>query len=341
MTMNQEPKENIFSSVNLMAFLFKWKGPILIVTLLAAGVSVIVSLMLQDKYETSVILFPTDTSSISEPLLGKGPDAMRFGEEEDTERLLEVLNSNAVRDRIIEKHDLFDHYGISREKPNPRARIERAYKNNVSFKRTKYGAVKIEVIDKDPEKAASIANDIAALLDSTQNRMQNERARKGLNIVRGEYRALRDRIRTLEDSLNEIRQKGVHDYESQSEVWNEQLAIAIRENNTRARRTLEAEFDTLAMYGSEYLSLQEELETAHERLGLLYNKYQEAKVNTTRSMPHKFVLDRATPPDKAAYPIRWLIVAGSTIAAFLLSIFLILLMEQVKVLRQKSGEKQA
>ena len=48
-------------------------------------------------------------------------------------------------------------------------------------------AVKISVLDKDPQMAADIANDIAELLDSTKNNMQKVRALKGFKIVEGKY----------------------------------------------------------------------------------------------------------------------------------------------------------
>jgi capsular polysaccharide biosynthesis protein len=49
------------------------------------------------------------------------------------------------------------------------------YESNITFKRTEYMAVKISVLDKDPQLAADIANTIAALLDSVKNDMQKER----------------------------------------------------------------------------------------------------------------------------------------------------------------------
>ncbi len=53
-------------------------------------------------------------------------------------------------------------------------------------------AVKITVFDTDPQMAADMANDIAALLDSTRNFMQKERAVKAFQIVNEEYISLEE-----------------------------------------------------------------------------------------------------------------------------------------------------
>lgn len=326
---------NIFSSVDMVAFLWKWRKPIITVTLLGAIVSIVASLLIEEKYRSSVILYPAESSSISRTLINAEKDVSWFGEEEETEQLLQILQSNALRERIIKKHDLLTHYGLSRDNPKHRIQLYRTFKNNTTFERTEYGSVRIAVLDQDPDTAAMLANDIAALVDTIKNRMQQRRAKKGLDIVEREYRAVQNKIRRIEDSLSWIRKQGVNDYRSQSEVWNEQLAVAIVENDQRAVRTLEQKLDTVSMYGSAYLSLHKELDKAHDRLGQLYDRYQEAKVDANQTLPHKFVVDKAMPSEKKAYPIRWLIVSASTASAFFLSIFLILALEQFRFLKKR------
>ena len=75
-------------------------------------------------------------------------------------------------------------------------------------------AVKISVLDTDPQMAADIANAIAELVDSTKNHMQKERAVRGFNIVEEEYLSLQKEISAIVDSLQVIGRLGVNDYES-------------------------------------------------------------------------------------------------------------------------------
>mgnify|MGYP000905269290 CR=1 FL=1 len=52
---------------------------------------------------------------------------------------------------------------------------------------------------------------------------------------------------------------------------------------------------------------------------------------------HKFTLEKASVSEKKAYPIRWLIVAVSTISAFLFAIILLLIFEKLKELKRQES----
>ena len=103
--------------------------------------------------------------------------------------------------------------------------------------------------------AADIANSIADLLDTVKNEMQHERAMKGFHIVEAEYNQMKNDVRTKEDSLSELRNLGVNDYETQAEMMNQQLAIEIAKNNTHGIKALEEKLKILSKYGGPYVSL--------------------------------------------------------------------------------------
>ena len=93
-------------------------------------------------------------------------------------------------------------------------------------------SVEINVLDTDPELAAEIANYIYKLVDKVKRRVAKGRAEIGLQIVEIEYRSLQSEIQVMEDKITKLRFKGVHDYESQSAVFNEQYAIALASGAT-------------------------------------------------------------------------------------------------------------
>ena len=196
-------------------------------------------------------------------------------------------------------------------------------------------SVKIDVYDTDPQLAADIANDIAALLDTAKNRMQKERAFKAMNIAQAEYFEMRDYVKALEDSLNELRNMGINDYESQAERFNEYYAKSIMEGKTGATKQLEEKLKILSQYGGAYVSIRDMLEYEKEQLSHLRAKYQEAKVDAEQVLPHKFVVNNAFKAEKKSYPVRWLIVVVTTISAFLLSILVIVALENFKKLGDK------
>lgn len=327
-------KENgEFDSSGLLFFIYRWRKTLIIVFVMAVIASWIFSspFFITPKYQSSVIMFPVATNSISKALIsqksGIKEDILGFGEEEQAEQMLQILNSNRIRDRIIAKYDLLNHYDIKPGSKYRMTRLIREYENNITFRRTEYMAVKISVLDKDPVMAADIASSISELMDSTKNLMQKERSMMALKIVDTKYHELQREINQIVDSLRVLGQLGVHDYESQSEVLNQQLAIAISKNDKQAINALEKKMSVLAEYGSIFLSLKNTLEYKTEQITLLKAKYEEAKVDAEQELPQKFIVNSAYVAEKKSYPVRWMIVVVSTLSALMLTIICIIIME--------------
>ena len=339
---NNQNEEFKLDSVNLLRFLWLRKMPILIVTILAAIASMIFSgpAFIAPKYKSTVVLFPISTNSISKALLTQNQapkqDILQFGEEENAEQLLQILNSSIIRDKIIFKYDLMKHYDIDANGKFPRTLLFKEFSSNIKFRRTENMAVEIAVMDINADTAALIANDISELLDSTKIAMQKERALKGFRIVEAEYMSLLADMKLKEDSLTLLRKKGVHDYETQAEMINMQLAIEIARNpNSVAVKALKAELDTLAIYAGPYVSIRDGLEYEKKHLTEIKAKYDEAKVDAFEELPQTFKVDKAYPAEKKTYPVRWLIVVVSTFGTFLFMIFLMIIMDNLKAITGK------
>ena len=90
--------------------------------------------------------------------------------------MLQILESGNIRSKIVSKYDLLHHYEIDLNGKYVNTDLNKTYYENISFKRNNNGAVIITVMDKSPDTAALIANDIASLYDSTKNAMIHERA---------------------------------------------------------------------------------------------------------------------------------------------------------------------
>jgi uncharacterized protein involved in exopolysaccharide biosynthesis len=324
-----------FDSSNLVIFLYKWRKPLLIVMAIAMFGSWFFSLpwFITPKFKSTVILFPASTSSISKALLNeqssKGQDITAFGEDDQAEQLLQILNSNRIRDRIVKQYDLMRHYGIDSTSDTKYSRLFKEYDYNITFRRTEFMAVQISVYDTDPQTAANIANSIASLLDSTKNEMIHQRAYKGFKVVEGEYNSLKMEVNLIVDSLVALGALGVNDVENQSQVLNQQYAIALMNGNRTAQAALQKKLDVLGKYGGIYTSLKNALEFKTEQLTLLQAKYKEAKVDAEEYMPQKFVVSDAFKAERKSYPIRWLIVLVSTVSALFLSIIVIMVMEKI------------
>ena len=325
---------SVFDTTNLIKFLFQWWKHLAIVCSLAAVVSIIISLVIEEKFRATVIMFPASTNSVAKALLvennvGKH-DILAFGEEEQAEQMLQILNSDEIRERICDKYDLMNHYEIDPNDDYVKTQLIEEFEDNVSFKRTEYQSVRIDVLDKDPMISRDIANDIASFVDTVKNRMKRERAETGLAIVVEEYNEVLDYVRAIEDSMTVLRSMGVHEYEVQIERFTEQYAKAMLDGKTAAIKLFEEKLDVLAKHGSAYVSLRNKLEYETERMVTLRAKLKEARVDAHSNLPHKFIVNRAFAAEKKAYPIRWLIVAVSTLSTFLLSIVILITLDSIK-----------
>jgi uncharacterized protein involved in exopolysaccharide biosynthesis len=331
--MTEQKNETLeISSVNLLEFIFKRRKELLIIGLIGFIISGISSFVITPKYKSTVIMFPTQTSSISKALLAENSgkdDILKFGEEEEAEQMLQILNSDQIQAKVCEKFNLLEHYKIDTTDPFKYTKLFEEFKENISYERTEFMSVKIEVLDKDPQLAADICNNISELMDSVKNGMQKQRAVAGLRIVERSYLALKDEIRGINDSLKSLRLLGINDYETQSQVFNEQYATAIAKNNSSGAKLLEEKLKILSTYGGSYVSLRELHEAQIKQLALIKAKYEEAKVDAEQILTQKFIVNRATKAEKKSYPIRWLIVVISTFSALIFGFIVLLLMENL------------
>ncbi len=327
--------EGYFDSSNLYVFLYKYKSHLLILIILSAAISAIVSLNIQEKYKSVAVIYPSNTSSVAKALIssnfGGKTDIMEFGEEEKSEQLLEILKSDKVKSRVISDFNLMRHYSINPEEcETPNFDLHELFDENISFKQNKNMAVEIIVLDHSPDTAALISKSIMNTLDDVVNGIQKERAKQGYEVVKKAYGSLAAEIRSMEDSLGYIMSKGVLDIKSQSEVYGDAYAQAVAQGNSKAVKALEEKLAVLSKYGAQYMSLRERLENERLRLSELKGKYEEAKVDAEARIQNFFVVTNPFPAEKKSYPIRWLIVAVSVLGALLTGVISIFFYEQAQ-----------
>lgn len=331
------------NSINLLEFIYKRRKELFFIGLIAAIVSAIASFIITPKFKSTVIMFPTQTSSISKALLAENSgkdDILKFGEEEEAEQMLQILNSDQIKSKVCEKYNLLEHYNIDRTDQFKYTKLYDEFEENISFERTEFMSVKIEVLDKDPQIAADICNNISELLDSVKNGMQKQRAIAGLKIVERSYLSLKDEISQINDSLKKLRMLGINDYETQSQVFNEQYATAIAKNNLSGAKSLEDKLKILSTYGGSYVSLRELHEQQIKQLSLVKAKYEEAKVDAEQILTQKFIVNRAVKAEKKSYPIRWLIVVVSTSSALIFGFIVLLILQNFGFVKKKENPNQ-
>ncbi len=368
--MFQKAREKAYlESTSQLFLLVRWRKPLIVIFLLTTIGSYIFSgpYFINPKFRSSVIFFPSATNSISKALLEENgsekQDILAFGEEEQAEQMLQILNSDEIRGIIIKKYDLINHYGIESDEKFPMTELFEKFKSNISFSRTEFMSVRIDVLDTDPKIAADMANEISSLLDSVKGKIQRSRAEDALVIVKKSYEEKLESIKQKEDSLQKICKMGVMDFPSQSEIlnkeftlatstfYNEKASLSVLEKyksstdtailGTRARimgaearlKGLSVQLENLARYGGASVSLNEQLTLDREEISKTKKQLDKLSVDANQSLTPKFIVNKAMVSEKKCYPIRWLIVLVSITLSFMLSVILISIFERMKEIK--------
>lgn len=334
MEKNKPVFDDFFNSSTLLSFVLKHKKDLGTIALVAAILSSIASFMITPKYKSTVVLFPAKQNSLSKTLfandIGGKQDLLQFGEEDDAEQMLQILYSDDILGRLNAKYNLLRHYDIDVDDEYKNTLLQQEFEDNVTFKRTEYQSIQIDVLDEFPDTAAMIANDMAAYIDTVKNKMQKDRAKEAASILKNEYKKLEARIMVMEDSLSLYRKLGVLEFEVQVEKYSEQLGIAINAGKRDAEKFLQNKLDTLAKYGAAQVALREQILLERERLVDLIEAYEEVSVDANSDFPQKFIVNSAYPAEKKTYPIRWLIVVISTLSALLGGLIFLIWKESAK-----------
>ncbi len=322
-------------SSNLLVLFYKWRKPIIIVCGAAAIISAVVSLVIPSRFKSTVILYAEQQHSFGAQLLEdvQKTDLLTYGEEEDAERLIQIINSDQVRNKIIERYNLWEVYELKKDQQGANTLIGRAYGENVSAKLTKFGSVDVSVLDRDPERAKNMANDIAFFADSVANKLSSDRAREAFKYAEASLNSLQEEIKLAEDSMGRLRELGVYNFSNQITALTEQYGVAIAEGFPARAKIIQDQMTFLAKYGTAYNSLDNKLDDAYEKLGTLRKRYDLMKIDVDSNIPSMRVVDYASAADKKALPVRWLIVVMSTATAFVFVVIFLLLWDNFKRLR--------
>lgn len=189
-------------SVDLINFFIRHFRKFIIAGIAAAVISAIVSLLLKPLYESTVILYPSSNITEASTLLGEASSrAALFGDDDATEKLIQVIESEQVRDYLKQKYDLARHYNIKPGERYPNTLLAEKMDKYLRCTKTSFGSVEISVRDHDREIACAMANDMAARADTIFNNLQRGAASVMLDEITRSYE-LQDRlVRQYEDTL--------------------------------------------------------------------------------------------------------------------------------------------
>lgn len=339
--LDESLSEKPITLVEVVNFFWRWRITLAIVCLLTGIGAVIFSspLFIKPKYKATHVFYPTTNNSISNALLTdlnqRQKDPLEFGEEEEAEKALQILQSSDLIGKLVKNFNLMKHYNIDPKKEKyPETALQYKIEENISFSRTRYLSINIEVLDENPQMAADIANGIAALYDTVKTEIQKQIAHPALEIVERALANKRQKIQGYKDQIRELGENGITNYEEQSRALAEEIYKAQSAGRTSQLKDLLEHQKTLVKSGGDFIALNELIKLEEEKESDLISQYEKRQVDVNENMSHKFTVSSATKPEIKAWPKRTLIVLVSLLAAFAGGSFFMLFYEII-FLRKK------
>lgn len=324
-----------YNSFSLMRFIWSKRKWLMVICAVTIVVSAICSFLIKPKYQSSAIIYAPRTNAMAKILLNEENynerlDIKAYATEEETEQMMQLLDAREIKDSLIKRYNLAEHYDLDTNSKGWYAKIMKIMKSEIEVKRTNFGAISIAVKDHDPVMACQMTNDILRLLDTIKNRTEHERAVAAYEALRRQLDSIDCAVRIIDDSIRICMDSGVLDVERQAERVMQQYAIAVAQGNTAAINRLAKEQKKMAVWAPRLYALQNMQFTFLKYQALCKQKMLDAQLDMQGSMPVKFVVERPIVADKKCYPKRSLVVLISTLSVLILSVIVLLMIDKIE-----------
>lgn len=287
--------DKYFDNTPLLKAIFKWKWHIIIITIIAAIAGGIFSgpKFITPKYKSDAIVYPGGRTE--------------FSDETYTEQMLQIMESQEIIDSITENLDLMNHYKIDKNYQHAKTALLGEYHDRVSISKTPYDAVKIKVLDEDPEIACAMVNEIIRLYNVIFNEIYKNRKWENVRMYEKNLARKYAFIDSLKKELTQITSDdNMINYLYLSK--GNSIAYFSEGNNNNPENISNA------------IALVELIASETEAYSEVKLEYEREIRQADGDITYLNVVSRPFVADKKATPVRWIIVALCGITAFLASV---------------------
>jgi len=167
--MNQE-----FNLISVIKTLLKWKWHIIALTILASITAVIMTVfVMKPYYQSFALVYPTNQSMGDRNALfgteGVDAESYYYGSKHDGNRIITIATASNLVQYIINEYDIVAHYENDGKK-YAASNTTKEFMENYQVYRTDKDAIRINLIDTDPQLAADIVNEVVATIENETRR---------------------------------------------------------------------------------------------------------------------------------------------------------------------------
>jgi uncharacterized protein involved in exopolysaccharide biosynthesis len=378
---NNDQSSDEIDILDYLEVILKRKKLIAKITAVAFVLSIIVSLLLPKIYSaTARILPPQQDQGLMGLMMGQLGGGMAniagdiLGKGSPADQYVGILKSEAIKDAIIDRFRLMEVYD-RKYRLDTYEQLDKAADISVG---KKDGIITVSVEDKDPKRAAAMANAFVEELGkltarinmsgSGQNRAfyEDRLARAKVELAKAEdaMKAFQTRNKALDvDDQAKASIEGVALLRGQLAAQEVQLTsyrsyltdnsrevVALKASIAGIRRQIASlegkgkasaipSLGTVPSLGEEYLRLMRNFKIQETLVELLTKQYEMTRLKESNDVSGVQVIQQARVPDKKIRPKRSLIVLGSTFAALFFAVFYSFVLEYVDRLSEEEKSR--
>lgn len=175
--------------------------------------TILIALILPKWYRSTASVFPAERADLFGSIDGVSSLMKSFSPARtlsslagntETDRYVVILKSKTVLSAVIEKFDLVRVYDIT---SYPEEYTTKELLSNVDFVAESEGNLSITVYDKDPQRAADMANYFVEMLNSINARLQVQNAQGNRIFIEERYKKNLVDLAAAEDSMKAFQKK--------------------------------------------------------------------------------------------------------------------------------------
>ena len=288
-----------FENDEVLAVIWRWRKPLITIFLLSfLGAAIFSSpIFIKPKFKSFARVYPTNLK--------------KYSEESPTEQMIQILESDAIRDTLCFRFNLDTLYDIESDQPYYKDLLYKEYSDHVQFKKTKYESVEIEVLSRNPQVSYDMVKSIIDLYNIQVKKLQDEKLVEAVNTVKEMMDQKKIEMDTLESELNILRREfGILDYASQVKNLSKEYYKLLARSNVDPNKIakVKAELDNLKLKGVEYENLSGRLWSARDSYNSFKLQFEEHVKELKRKKEYAMKIVNPYKADKKTYPVRWLIV---------------------------------
>lgn len=134
------------------------------------------------KYTSTVSFYLENLGAPGSQEIKLNDNDMVFIKSVDADRLFNMTTSSKMTRHLIEKFDLYSHYGIDKKKDFYREKATLSLLSNISVTQTLHSAISVKVEDTDKLMAANLANEVFDYLNKLNQEILVENIEKKAKI---------------------------------------------------------------------------------------------------------------------------------------------------------------